>query len=352
MEDRGVPLPNLQSTWVDLCVEGVLVPGHASHLFLCSPSSLVPMTFEPVASFVSAVNLHQDFPPSLLKALAETHPNQEIWLNSFYEEKQGIKSLGTYRKITLGEYRALREKGAPKAIPTMCVLTIKKDDNLLPLWAKSGIVVLGNHEDPVWSKSKQYAPVLCGDSLRFLVSHAVASRRPLQQGDHKNAFCQGIFPPNGVTIVHLLSGNPDTAPDKYWLLHCTLYGLHWSPRHWCNKNNAIFISIGLKPSLKDPCLYTQFVCNPNDPLAVGSTTPLLLGLYVDDFVYFSEDPKVEALFCCLLAGRCKVNFMGIVEWFLCVHFCGTLLTLWLWSISINPVLPPILLRASPVKRGT
>jgi hypothetical protein len=29
---------------------------------------------------------------------------------------------------------------------------------------------------------------------------------------------------------------------------------------------------------------------------------------------------VEALFCHLLSERCKVDFMGIVEWFLGVHF--------------------------------
>jgi hypothetical protein len=48
--------------------------------------------------------------------------------------------------------------------------------------------------------------------------------------------------------------------------------------------------------------------------------PLSLGLYVDNFVYFSKDPAVETLFCCLLAKCCKVDFMGIVEWFLGVHF--------------------------------
>ncbi len=56
-------------------------------------------------------------------------PNMRSF-ESYREEKHGIESLDTYRKITLGEYRALREKGAPKAIPTMCVLTIKKDENL------------------------------------------------------------------------------------------------------------------------------------------------------------------------------------------------------------------------------
>jgi hypothetical protein len=41
---------------------------------------------------------------------------------------------------------------------------------------------------------------------------------------------------------------------------------------------------------------------------------------VDDFVYFSEDPAVEALFERLLRERVKVDFMGLVEWFLGVHF--------------------------------
>jgi hypothetical protein len=200
-EDWGVDLPNLPITWVNLCVEGILVPGHVSHSLLCPPVSPTSSTFDPVMSIVSAVNLHNDCPPTLIRALVNTHPDREIWLQSYNKEKRGVKSLGTFCKITLGEYRALREKGVPKAIPTMCVLTIKKDENLLPLQAKSRIVVLGNHKDRVWSKSDRYAPVLHGDSLCFLVSLAVEKWRPLQQGDCKDAFCQGILPPEETTIV-------------------------------------------------------------------------------------------------------------------------------------------------------
>jgi hypothetical protein len=122
--DWDVDLPNFPQTWVDLCVEGVLVPGHVAHTFLCVPSS--NSTINPVAFFVSAVNFHWDCPPSLLNPLAAAHFDQEVWLQRYYKEKQGIERLATYCKITLGEYRALREKGAPKAIPTMCVLTIKR----------------------------------------------------------------------------------------------------------------------------------------------------------------------------------------------------------------------------------
>jgi hypothetical protein len=51
-----------------------------------------------------------------------------------------------------------------------------------------------------------------------------------------------------------------------------------------------------------------------------SSALLSLGMYVDDFFYFSKDPAVEPLFCCLLAEQSKVDFMVIVEWFLGVHF--------------------------------
>jgi hypothetical protein len=266
------------------------------------------------------VILYWDYPPSLFKALATAHPNWEVRLQSDYKEKCGIESLATYCKITLGEFCALWEKGAPKAIPTMCVLTIKKDKNRLPLCAKSLIIMLGNHEDQVWSNLDRFAPVLCGNSLRFLVSLAVKKRHPLHQGDCKNAFCQGILPPEEITIVRTPAGDPDTDPNEYWLLQCTLYGLCHNLRHWCDKINSILKSIGLCPSLEGPCLFTGCIVDPTNPTATPSLTPLSLGLYVDNFIHFSEDPEVEALFCCLLSECCKVDFMGIVEWLLGVHF--------------------------------
>ena len=115
-------------------------------------------------------------------------------------------------------------------------------------------------------------------------------------------------------------GDPDAAKDKYWLLQKTLYGLHCSPRHWYEKIDSILRSIGLTPNAHNPCLYTGFVRNPHNPSSSASSVPSSLGLYVDDFVYFSEDPEVESLFERLLWERVKVDFMGLVEWFLGIHF--------------------------------
>ena len=79
--DWSVALLNLQTTW-----ESVLIPGHVSHIFLCSSASPQQSTFDPIASFVSTVNFHQNCPPTLLRALTDSHPDREIWLQSYYEE--------------------------------------------------------------------------------------------------------------------------------------------------------------------------------------------------------------------------------------------------------------------------
>jgi hypothetical protein len=196
-------------------------------------------TFNPVASFACTLDLHQECPLTLLKALADT--DREVRLKSYYDEKGGLISLDTYPKIKLREYCALQEKGAPHAIPIMCVLTIKKGKNLLPLCTKSWIVALGNHKDRVLSKSDKFVPVLCRDSLQFLVSMAVQAHHPLYQGNCKNAFCQGILPLEEVTIVRPPSGDPDADPHEYWLLLQTLYGLRCSPRHWYDKINCYLV---------------------------------------------------------------------------------------------------------------
>jgi hypothetical protein len=81
-EDWSIALPNFSFSWVDMCVEGILLPGHVSHTFLCSPISPTASKFDPVASFVSGIDLHRNCPPTLLRALADSHPDCDVWLAS------------------------------------------------------------------------------------------------------------------------------------------------------------------------------------------------------------------------------------------------------------------------------
>jgi hypothetical protein len=111
----------------------------------------------------------------------------------------------------------------------MCILSIKKDEMLNPLRAKSRIVVLGNREDRIWTKPEKYAPVLQPDMLRLLVSMAVNCWCTLKQGNCKNAFCQGILPDDKIMIFKPPIGNPGAEKDKYWLLKQMLYAYAAAP---------------------------------------------------------------------------------------------------------------------------
>ena len=134
----------------------------------------------------------------------------------------------------------------------MLVMTIKRNENMAPVRAKSRIVVLGNLEGCLWEKSEKYAPVLQYLSLRLLTSMATESCRALKQGDCKNAFCSARLLADKTTIIRPPPWDPDAKKNVFWLLKKTLYSLARSPRHWYNLVNSILVDLGIKPSLHDP----------------------------------------------------------------------------------------------------
>ncbi len=96
-------------------------------------------------------------------------------------------------------------------------------------------------------------------------------------------------------IVKPPIGNPDAKKDEYWLLKRTLYGLCCSPHHWYPKIKGILNSLGLNDNSSDPCLFTGNLINPSNPMVEPSLVPLTLGIYVNDFAYFLEDPQGQTL---------------------------------------------------------
>ena len=169
----------------------------------------------------------------------------------------------------------------------MCILTIKNKDGH-PDRAKARIVVLGNQDKTYYTKHDKYAPVLNQNQLRVLVALSISKRRCLRQGDVKNAFCNGILPTDETVICLPPKNCPFSKPDTYWKLKKTLYGLSKSPKHWFNTIEKVFHSLGLTNTPNSPCVFTGILI-PDRP-------PIYIGLYVDDFCYFSEDDSVEEQF--------------------------------------------------------
>ena len=116
------------------------------------------------------------------------------------------------------------------------------------------------------------------------------------------------MPPDEKYILRPPHGCPETPPGCYWLLTRSLYGLKRSARHWFDRTTDILQSIGLKPLDNAPCIFKGTI--------IQGQPPLFLGLYVDDFVYFSKSTEVELEFQRQLESKTNVDFMGPVTHFL------------------------------------
>lgn len=103
-------------------------------------------------------------------------------------------------------------------------------------------------------------------------------------------------------------------PKTYLLLKKTLYGLKRSPRHWYETAKNALLQLNLQPCPNAPCIFTGQII-PNKP-------PIYVGMYVDDFIYFSSDPSVEMAFETLLPSKTslQLEFNGPLHHFLGVKF--------------------------------
>ena len=294
---KQIPLPNLPFTYQTLINDCVLQPGWLNH-----------PTFS--ARHVSATNLQNPCPETLSKALDPTNVDHETWYAAYKEEYDDLRRMGVYTEISSDQVRHIQHKcGRP--IPTMCILTIKYKDGY-PDRTKCRIVVLGNQQQHNYSKSDKYAPVISQNQFRSLLSLAISKRCRLRQGDGKNAFCNGILPDDETVVIRPPKGCPFSTPNTYWKLNKTLYGLVRSPMHWYKNISTFFHSIGLKSSPNSPCVFSGELI-PGQP-------PLYLGLYIDDFAYFSSSDTVEQKFKELMDSKYSVSYENSLDWFLGMKF--------------------------------
>ena len=266
------------------------------------------------ARHVSAKDLiNMEAPLSLLKH-SKLHPNDKrTWDESYKEEYDGLKNLDTWEVITEDQYNTLKKTSKAKLLPTMAISVIKYDGDGQPIRAKYRIVVLGNLDPHGWEKHDCFAPVLNQFELRLLLHLAVQHGCIPKQGDVSQAFCQAILPENETYVCRPPPGCPITPKNAYWRLLKSLYGMKRSPRHWYDKAHSILTAIGLVRSPNSPCVYAGEIL-PGHP-------PIYLGLYVDDFIFFSKSQAVEDHFQKEFAKHVtKVTYSSQVDYFLGIKF--------------------------------
>ena len=260
---------------------------------------------------VTAANLKLLEAPSLLKH-HQLHPDDKAtWDEAYRQEFQGLVDIDTWETIDEDEYQQTKHlyKGT---MPTMAIAVIKYDENGKPIRAKYRIVALGNLDPNTWSKNDCFAPVLSQFELRLLVAIATQKKCIPKTGDVAQAFCQSTLPPGENYICRPPAGCPLTENNLYWKLKKTLYGLKRSPRHFYDLAKKTLLSLGFKVHASSPCIFIGTL--------IKGHPPIYLGLYVDDFIYFSESRQVEAKFEKEFGEKLDTDFNGEIQWFLGIKF--------------------------------
>ena len=237
---------------------------------------------------VSATGLSSLHEPKLHEHSKLPPQDKEIWDQSYFEEYMGLhEETQTWEYISEDEYKALRPV-VGNALPTMAISKVKTDENGKPNRAKYRIVVLGNLDPHNWSSSDCFAPVISPIELKLLVAIATQFKRIPKTGDVSQAFVQSVLPDDEKYVIKPPHGCPLTPSKTYLLLKRTLYGLKRSPRHWYETCKKSLMSLGLKPMANAPCIFSGTI--------IEGEPPLYLGLFVDDFIYFSSSDAVEQQF--------------------------------------------------------
>jgi dUTPase len=313
-----IPLPDFETLAESLINNKKLFPGQKTNSFVLNArrsrakSNIVSHLIH--CRKVSAANLHQMQAPTLLNH-SKLHPeDKSTWDAAYMSEYNGLVDIQTWETITEAQYQSMKHL-YQGIMPTMAISTIKYDGAGNPVRAKYRIVALGNLDPHQWTKSDCFAPVLSQLELRFLTALAVRKKCIPKTGDVTQAFCQSCLPQDEHYICRPPPGCPATPPNTYWRLKKTLYGLKRSPRHFYELARKILLEIGLKQHPTSPCIFFGSLI-PGEP-------PLYLGLYVDDFIYFSESEAVENLFEQKFGDAISTDFNGQIGYFLGINFTCT-----------------------------
>ena len=306
-------LPNFEDTVNQMITTRQLQKGFHSHKMMLDQQKLYAGK-NIIALHVSAQNLLIPHAPSSLNNHTKLPEADQItWNNAYAEEYKGLQDLQVFDYITENEYHTLQHILGQK-LPSIAIATIKYNADGQPEQAKYRICVLSNLDHHDWDSNETFAPVLSHMELRLLISEAAKSGCIPKTANFKQAFCQSILPAQEKYVITPPHGCPLTPPNTYLLLKKTLYGLKRSPKHWFDKAVSILQSIGLTQIPNSPCLFIGTI--------IQDEPPIILGLYVDDCVYYSQSPAVEKEFERRLNHKIqgKFSFMGNIQHFLGIKF--------------------------------
>lgn len=223
-----------------------------------------------------------------------TRPDKDLWIRAMDEEYQSLQDNNTWELCDLPKDR--------KAIKNKWVYKTKKDENGQITRYKARLVIKGCSQKYGVDYDEIFSPVVRYASIRYLMALSVKYDLDIDQMDAVTAFLQGEL--NSEVIYMCQPPGFHNNSSQVCRLNRALYGLKQSSRVWNKKLDAALKKFGFQQSELDPCVYYSF----------DKSNVLIVTIYVDDFIIFSNNSKMKADFKAYLNQTFKMKDMGSAQY--------------------------------------
>lgn len=145
--------------------------------------------------------------------------------------------------------------------------------------------------------TETFSPVVKYTSIRMLLAIAAHANLRVTQLDAVTAFL------NGQLNEEIYMQKPvhfEDGSTKYCKLHKSIYGLKQASRVWNIISDQVLINFGLQKSTTDQCIY----------FSLQDEYILILAIYVDDILIFSNNGDIEKKLCEELSSNFRMKYFG------------------------------------------
>lgn len=236
-----------------------------------------------------------DTPSTVREALSGPHAAQ--WKEAMDREMKAHRDNETWKII--------KKPTNEKIITSKWVFRIKRNEIGEIVLFKCRLVARGCAQVQGIDFDENFSPVVKAVTLRTLFACAARNGWSIHQLDIETAYLHGIL--NERVLMQ--------APEGYdhnggvCLLQRPLYGLRQAGRTWFDRLRSALTSLRLTPSEADPCLFTT---RRNGRI-------LILTVYVDDLLLFSDCQELRKDVSSKLAKMFPVKDLGLAKFCLGVH---------------------------------
>ncbi|CAI7814320.1 unnamed protein product, partial [Closterium sp. NIES-53] len=241
-----------------------------------------------------------DIPTLRSYAEAITGPYSSQWQTAMDAEMASSKSTGTY-------VDAVPPPGA-NIVDGMWIFRVKRPPDSLPAF-KARYVARGFSQRQGVDFFHTFSPTPKMTTLWVLLYVATRRDYKLHSLDFSTVFLQGSLHEE-IWLRRPFGFTGSFPAGTQWSLQWPVYGLRQAPREWHDTPRTMLAALEFAPSTADPSLFLR---------TDTSVPPFYILVYVDDFVFATNDTEALALVKWELQKRHTCTDLGELTSYLCMQ---------------------------------